>query len=112
MRVCRKCKRAYANKFISISSRECIHCRAERNWLEKYGLTPEAYIEMLNEQEGKCCICENDTEEILQVEHDHKTGIVRGLVCGNCNKMLGQAKDNPKVLRAGADYLEKNSEVF
>ena len=45
----------------------------------------------------------------LFVDHEHSTGVVRGLLCTNCNTMLGHAKDNPDTLRAGIDYLAKHN---
>ena len=58
----------------------------------EYGITLEDYNKMLNEQEGKCAICQkhqNELKKILYVDHDHKTGEVRGLLCKNCNVALG-----------------------
>ncbi|GGN35817.1 hypothetical protein FHR83_006243 [Actinoplanes campanulatus] len=42
----------------------------------------------------------------LVVDHCHLSGRVRGLVCNNCNGMIGLARDRPEILRAGADYLQ------
>jgi hypothetical protein len=59
---------------------------------------------------GKCWICEQpETIEgrSLAVDHDHDTGAVRGLLCTRCNWTLGRCEDDPKLLRAMADYLER-----
>ena len=42
----------------------------------------------------------------LAVDHCHKTGKIRGLLCSTCNLMIGNAYDNPEILRSGANYLE------
>ena len=58
----------------------------------EYGITLDDYNKMFNEQEGKCAICQrhqNELKKILYVDHDHKTGEVRGLLCKNCNVALG-----------------------
>lgn len=80
----------------------------ERHLRSKYGITAAEYAERLNKQDGCCAICKANAESIgqtLAVDHDHKTGAVRGLLCAMCNRMLGCAKDRPEVLRSGADYL-------
>jgi len=63
------------------------------NKLKKnYGITLDDYDEMLFEQGGKCVICgisENYLKRNLDVDHDHKTGKVRGLLCIKCNTTLG-----------------------
>ncbi|WP_380568575.1 endonuclease VII domain-containing protein [Streptacidiphilus jeojiensis] len=53
-----------------------------------------------------CAICLTPGPE--HVDHDHKTGRVRAILCFNCNGGLGQFKDRPDLLRRGADYLEGN----
>lgn len=73
-----------------------------------YGITQEDYADMWEAQDGKCAICGgvNKDGRLLLVDHDHKTGKVRGLLCHNCNVMLGNAKDKVEVLAAGIAYLE------
>jgi hypothetical protein len=77
--------------------------------LRRYGITLFEYDKMLDEQGGVCKICKEPPSKrfSLSVDHDHETGRVRGLLCGNCNFALGYAKDNPSTLRKMADYLEK-----
>jgi hypothetical protein len=74
----------------------------------EYGLTIQMYEDMLTSQNGLCAICQRPPGQIrLAVDHNHMTGAVRGLLCGGCNGMLGTARDNPAILRSGADYLER-----
>lgn len=85
----------------------------QREWhLQKnYGITTEAYNTMVAGQHGVCAICGNQPNtggnngKILLVDHNHKTGEVRGLLCHRCNKMLSDAQDDPSILEAGAEYL-------
>lgn len=79
--------------------------------LRRYGLTVEDYNKILAEQGGLCAICRKPctVNPSLSVDHDHKTGKVRGLLCSLCNQALGLAKDSPEVLEALARYLRENS---
>ena len=72
----------------------------------KYGITIEEYEAMFAEQGGKCWICRGGTSyKHLACDHDHKTGEVRGLLCANCNKVLGRFRDDPERFLKAADYL-------
>jgi hypothetical protein len=76
-----------------------------------YGISGRTYNRMRQQQKGKCAICGKSAEEIgkrLTVDHDHKTGKVRGLLCGMCNSALGFAKDSTEVLGAAIKYLKEN----
>ncbi len=76
----------------------------------KYGITLEDYKELLKQQGGVCAICrknENRKIKFLSVDHDHKTGEVRGLLCNYCNSTLGYSKDNIDRLLKCAEYLNK-----
>lgn len=82
-----------------------------RNHLKvRYKLTVEQYEAMLVEQNGVCAICyrpEQVEGHRLCVDHDHKTGKVRGLLCRRCNTMCGQGDDDPARLLRGAQYLRE-----
>tara|TARA_R100001086_G_scaffold244692_1_gene174766 strand:- start:493 stop:747 length:255 start_codon:yes stop_codon:yes gene_type:complete len=66
---------------------------------------------MLRDQRGKCAICgKPECEEkhsVLHVDHCHTTGDVRGLLCRNCNHVLGLMKDDAALLAAAIAYLER-----
>jgi hypothetical protein len=72
-----------------------------------YGLDWDEYQAILDSQGGVCAICGGKRTYSLNVDHDHKTGFVRGLLCRLCNgRLLPASKDRPAVLRAAAAYLE------
>lgn len=84
--------------------------RVRKIGLNKYGITAEIYQEMLSAQNGTCKICnrhESEFKRKLCVDHCHKTGQVRALLCSNCNRMLGLAKESIEVLRAAVLFLEE-----
>lgn len=81
---------------------------------KQYGLTLETYNIMLKAQNEVCAICgekETVSNRSLSVDHCHKTGKVRQLLCGNCNHALGKFKDSPELLEKARDYLIRHKEV-
>ena len=91
-------------KHISVSSKPSKH--REQKLKKRYGLTEEQYNTILAEQEGKCGICKRYRR--LSVDHDHKTGKNRGLLCSNCNSGLGLFEENQNVLTSAKQYLQKH----
>ena len=74
----------------------------------RYGLSDEQYRMMLEACGGRCEVCGDPPSlpfRVLDIDHDHATGRVRGLLCRPCNNAL--RRDDPKLLRALADYLER-----
>ncbi len=64
--------------------------------LDKFGITENEYLELLKKQNGLCAICNGapDTRwKMLAIDHDHKNGKVRGLLCMTCNTMLGRLEN-------------------
>jgi hypothetical protein len=77
---------------------------------QNYGITINEYTQMLIKQSNCCAICGSSQGEFKRnfaVDHNHKNGEIRELLCANCNTMLGNAKDNPKILQKAIDYLNK-----
>lgn len=97
----------------------CNECRVEdsrwRSVAKKYGLSRAQYAELFASQGGACAICRKPPppSRQLAVDHDHRCcpgeatcgKCIRGLLCTDCNHLLGQAGDDPEVLRAAAAYL-------
>lgn len=99
----------------------CGDCRADdrdpakaaakerRRTLRKYGLTQESYDRLLADQDGRCRTCGTSDPggKGWCIDHCHKSGGVRALLCNGCNQALGFTGENPVVLRALADFAEQ-----
>jgi len=78
--------------------------------LRKYGLTENDYENMLSRQGYLCAICLREEPNMhqyqrLAVDHDHKTGKVRGLLCSQCNTAIGKLQHSPRILKRAIMYL-------
>lgn len=72
-----------------------------------FGMTPEDYWQLFAEQEGRCAICRREPDwKRLAVDHDHQTGLVRGLLCHQCNCGLGFFNDDFELLATALGYLK------
>jgi hypothetical protein len=81
----------------------------DRMVVKVYGIEPGEYERMYEEQGGVCFICRraNGRTKRLAVDHDHDTGLVRGLLCGPCNKFVGYVRNSADAFRRGAAYLDR-----
>lgn len=76
-----------------------------------YGLEEHEYDSLFDKQNGKCGICKSAIERrsrFTHVDHDHKTGAIRGILCHNCNTGIGLFADNIKILISAIGYLMKS----
>jgi len=95
----------------------CNPIRWRKGNLRRRGMNEKSYNEMLVKQNGVCAICfkaetrkyRNGTIARLSIDHNHKTGKIRGLLCSNCNIGLGNFKDNIEFLSNAKTYLNKFS---
>lgn len=81
----------------------------DQNLRRMYGITSEDYNNLLKSQDNSCKICLIPTEDLnrkLVVDHCHKTGKIRGLLCMNCNKSLGLLKDSTNTVENMLNYLK------
>lgn len=78
----------------------------------RYGICRAEWNEILQQQNGGCAVCGKArcSRGRLHVDHCHKTGKVRGLLCENCNAGIGRFQDSSSLLRRAAEYLEKSDE--
>lgn len=88
------------------------HKRASyKHRLKSYGVSPEQYEVMWDSCQGACMICKVVPEGLLHLDHCHKTGAIRGLLCSRCNRVLGQLKDDLDVISGMKKYLEAANEI-
>lgn len=94
----------------------CRTCTLDRNIIKNYGLKGglAEYQELAAKQDNKCAICKqpntsltNDRTQYrkLAIDHCHKTGKFRGIICVHCNSGLGYFRDSPEYLQSAIDYL-------
>lgn len=94
---------------LSYLCRPCVRSAEAAKRGAKYGITNKRIAEMMNEQGGKCAICQRVVGMKLKVDHDHKNLKVRGMLCGRCNVGLGFFQDNIITLTAAIEYLKRTS---
>ena len=87
----------------------CRKCRSEQRHAQRlkanYDITPAEVEQRLKQQGHACAICREPFEDAPMVDHDHKTGNVRGLLCHHCNTGIGLMRDDPKLLYRAAKYI-------
>lgn len=127
-KICTGCRESKSRNDFSInnSNKDGIHhycrdcCRvqmAERrkrdprmiqrhNLKANYNMTLEEWDKMLAEQNGRCGICYKIMEPPC-VDHNHKTGQVRGMLCHHCNRGIGFLGDNPTTIKRAVEYLAR-----
>jgi hypothetical protein len=98
---CKLCVRSYVKEKRNLYSPLD---KKNKKLLEKYGIGISYYNILKTKQSGLCAICKNERE--LEVDHNHDNGIIRGLLCSSCNKLIGFANDDISILKSAIEYLE------
>lgn len=120
-KICTRCgeiKPANEFRYEGVKGKRCRTCRKDmqrwNNLARIYGCTEEMYMEMLQNQGGKCAIClslePGGRWGNFYVDHSHKTGGIRGLLCHRCNTALGLFDDDPESLMMAASYVCREKE--
>lgn len=104
---CRICKRK-SNKRYEQSVKGKLSAR-RKHLKKRFGMSLQEYEEKLARQGGVCEICGIPKDEVLDVDHNHSTGKVRGLLCFRCNSGLGMFGDEPELLLKAVDYLRRHN---
>ncbi|MER5507235.1 endonuclease VII domain-containing protein [Streptomyces sp. NPDC002766] len=98
-------RNATASDGLSTRCKACRAAQSRQDHLKRqYGITEAERDELVASQGGVCCVCLAAAPE--HVDHCHKTGRVRGVLCFSCNAALGQFKDRPDAIRRAAAYVE------
>ena len=74
---------------------------------EKYGLSVDDLIKLIDDAKGVCEICHRLPIRWLVVDHSHSTSVVRGILCEKCNQALGLFDDNVEFMKSAIEYLTK-----
>lgn len=104
---CKECEKAYMSESKRRSYSGSPESTREHN-LRKYGITTEQWNTLLEEQGKVCKICKSPDpggRGRFHVDHNHRTGIIRGLLCHRCNTALGLAGDDVSILSKMIHYL-------
>ncbi|MGO1050762.1 endonuclease domain-containing protein [Crossiella sp. CA198] len=103
---CSTCRRAYR-----AGQRDAAR---DRRYRSRYGLTADQVDQVRADQHYRCAVCGRHEDQLphgLVVDHDHVSGLVRGLLCSTCNALLGLARDSAAVLAAAQHYLHRAAEA-
>lgn len=73
--------------------------------VRRYGLTLKRFADLRKLQKDCCAICKREFKKTPHVDHDHKTGVVRGLLCRTCNSGIGMLQGSSAILQSAIDYL-------
>lgn len=91
---------------------------SEKSILRQKKITKEQYYKMIDEQDNKCAICfqeetkimrKDNTKSPLSIDHNHDTGLIRGLLCHRCNSGIGFFKENESFMLNAIEYLRKHN---
>jgi len=80
---------------------------SKKVFANRYGISIEEYENLILSHCGKCAVCKKTDK--LFVDHDHKSGKVRGLLCRKCNTGLGYFRDDVEILKSAIKFLRKNT---
>lgn len=121
--VCRECRKSYRrdaevkartaayNKKYATQNPELMRKKDRKNSLKRFwNMTEEQYNKLLIDQKGKCGVCErteSNPHKRLCIDHNHQTGLIRGLLCDHCNRALGLLDDSIQKLQSALLYLQK-----
>lgn len=104
-----KCGKRYWRHQTRKRQKACGYVRRAR-LKSKFGMTEDDYNCLLSAQDGTCAVCKNPPKKRrLAVDHDHKTGKVRGLLCFRCNYGIGFWHDRADLLHAASIYLKRRT---
>jgi hypothetical protein len=107
IKVCLGCKRINGEKYRKENQKKI----NLSNRVKRYDIDIDTFYGMYDAQNGKCGICGSEIDlDTCRIDHNHKTGKVRGILCAACNTGIGLLKDSDEVLLNAVNYLRKTNE--
>lgn len=114
-RICKTCCEVRRQERRAADPAAAAESDRHRAWRLKYGLSADQVAARLEEQRHQCGICsspirlavgrEMNQRDAAHIDHDHRTGQFRGLLCFNCNVAIGHLRDDPELVDRAATYL-------
>lgn len=137
MKICRNCGKEQSlgcfSKDKHTKDGRCFHCKScvslnhkmrprpnfsalnkRRHLKSKYNMTLEKYNQMFEDQRGVCAVCgvpAGDLKRNLAVDHNHRTGKIRGLLCFACNSLIGRIEKNPLLIPTMMKYIRTRNKI-
>ena len=111
---CKECEAPRYKKYREDNKEKVNNNRLKWNRRKSYNFPPELFEARFDEQGKICAICKSPNaggRGAFHADHNHQTNQPRGVLCHNCNVALGNFKDDPELLKAAIEYLEKYAEV-
>jgi hypothetical protein len=110
---CKECDNAYQRAYRKDPKhrQKLLERDINRKLFKHYGITIEDYNRLLEQQGGVCAICGRPpvSKRRFHVDHNHKTGVVRGLLCSGCNTAVGGVHEDTNVLQKMIAYLNEKA---
>ncbi len=108
---CKDCLRAISRltrqkRRDRVGEAEWLRIQKHNDLNAKYGISIDEYNAMATKQNNRCAICLKEPK-VLYVDHCHKTGVIRGLLCNKCNLGLGRFDDDAELVQRAFKYLSK-----
>jgi 5-methylcytosine-specific restriction endonuclease McrA len=108
--MCKTCFSAFHAQYYAENT-EKVKLKNRKLWVERmFGVSLDEIEKIKTEQKGLCAICEDKLQDrhLVHIDHDHKTGQIRGILCRWCNTGLGQFKDSEERLTKAIQYLNRD----
>lgn len=106
---CKDCRKGINQKWKDNNRESYQRVKRKAHVKAKYGVSLEWIDEQLEQQDNKCTLCDTQLHKgkNIAIDHCHKTGIVRGIICRPCNSAMGMFNDNPALIERAIEYLKK-----
>lgn len=109
---CKSCQALKTQRYRKAHPERVARHQRAKDLRRKFGITVEQYEALSTQQSDRCLICDRLTSQthrpLLDVDHCHECGVIRGLLCNPCNAGLGMFGDDPHRLMRALQYLQQH----